>query len=81
MVYKRYQSPFEQQKNTCPPEIMPAPSPPAAKPPPKGGFLQNIGNDDLILIGLILVLLLDDTESRDYPLLIALGFLLVSGWL
>ena len=81
MVYKRYESPFEETRRNVQPECPPAPCPPAPVPRKKDGIFKNIGNDDLILIGLILVLLLDDTQQRDYPLIIALGFLLISGWM
>ncbi|OQB14958.1 MAG: hypothetical protein BWY15_00772 [Firmicutes bacterium ADurb.Bin193] len=40
-------------------------------------FFANIGIDDIILIGLLIILLMEDKENRDLPLLLAIGFLLL----
>ncbi len=81
MVYKRYCSPFENVQRK--PETPPLPVPKECSPHPKEAkpsFLGNFGMDDIIILGLILILLLDDTDEKDFPLIIALGFLLITGW-
>lgn len=40
------------------------------------GFLTNMALDDIIIIGLILILLMEEIEERDWATIIALGFLL-----
>ncbi|MBQ9997473.1 MAG: hypothetical protein IJP19_00480 [Clostridia bacterium] len=79
MVYKRYTSPFQQ-----PSVPTPCPKPPSPPPPceheKKNSLFLGLGCDDIILIGLILVLLFDDNDQKDLPLIIALGFLLITGW-
>lgn len=88
MVYKRYYSPFEEKRK---PEIIhpkreedagEACGKPCEKPcPPKTcgngvlGFLDHIGCDDMILIGLLVILLMEDKDKRDVPLILTLGFL------
>ncbi len=44
------------------------------------GFFDGIQADDLIIIGLIMLLLFEDKEERDMPLIIGLGALLLSGF-
>ena len=41
------------------------------------GFLAEIKLDDVIIIGLILLLLFEEQEERDMPLIIGLGILLL----
>ena len=38
-------------------------------------FLGRMKSDDLILIGIIVILLMEDKENRDIPLILSLGFL------
>ena len=75
MVYKRYYSPFEEKRT----EGIKAPSTPSVKPetksPKKGIF--NMECDDLILIGLIIILLSENKENRDVPLILAVAFLFI----
>lgn len=77
MVYKRYESPFEKPKHTT---YKPPPKPVEAKTakPPKPasfGFIDKLSNDDIILIALIIILLAEDREKRDVPMILTLGFL------
>lgn len=44
------------------------------------GFFDGIQADDLIIIGLIMLLLFEDKEERDMPLIVGLGALLLSGF-
>lgn len=81
MVYKRYCSPFESSHRQQEPPPLPIPK--ECPPPPKerkNTLFGNIGMDDIIILGLILILLLDETDEKDFPLIIALGFLLITGW-
>ena len=75
MVYKRYESPFEEK----PKHQTPKPPPP---PPPKPhqkqcslGFLDTFATDDILLIALIIILLSADKDKRDVPMILTLGFL------
>ena len=77
MVYKRYESPFEKPKNTV---HTPPPKPQEfKKEKPRNqvslGFIDKLSNDDIILIALIIILLAEDKEKRDVPLILTLGFL------
>lgn len=78
MVYKRYESPFEKPKNTV---HTPQPiKPPEIKKENRQkqvslGFLDKMSNDDIILIALIIILLAEDKEKRDVPMILTLGFL------
>ena len=38
-------------------------------------FLGRMKSDDLILIGIIVILLMENKENRDIPLILSLGFL------
>jgi len=38
-------------------------------------FFGRIKTDDLILIGIIIILLMEEKENRDIPLILSLGFL------
>lgn len=89
MVYKRYKSPFEESENIkVQEEFIPKkepPSPPEKEEIPKQvkentqgsslGFLDSLAYDDIILIGLIIILLAEDREKRDVPAILTLGFL------
>ena len=44
------------------------------------GFFDGIQADDLIIIGLIMLLLFEEREERDMPLIVGLGALLLSGF-
>lgn len=84
MVYKRYKSPFE-EPDDCKKEqesFDPKPQPKEQcsrehkdKNPGIPGFLDNLSNDDILLIGLIIILLAEKKENRDVPLILTLGFL------
>lgn len=89
MVYKRYKSPFEESpEEKAQEEFVPQkepPLPPEKEDAPKHqnenlqgsslGFLDSLAYDDIILIGLIIILLAEDREKRDVPAILALGFL------
>ena len=88
MVYKRYKSPFEEKQCNPQTEQYEKPNPGAEKcekphkpqnhqgqNPGSLGFFENLSNDDVILIGLIIILLAEKKESRDVPLILTLGFL------
>lgn len=84
MVYKRYKSPFEEPKDFIKEQepITPKPQPKEHcsrehqnKNPGIPGFFDNLGNDDILLIGLIIILLAERKENRDVPLILTLGFL------
>lgn len=87
MVYKRYYSPFEEQKTHSPPPPPREECPPKEEPecpppcPPRNNspfsFLDKIGYDDLIIIGILIILLAEDKENRDIPLILALAFLFI----
>lgn len=82
MVYKRYKSPFEEPKD-CKKESEPFEPQPKEncsrehkdKNPGIPGFLDKLSNDDILLIGLIIILLAEKKENRDVPLILTLGFL------
>ena len=46
-----------------------------SKSPASLGFLDNLAYDDIILIGLIIILLGEDKKNRDVPLILTLAFL------
>ncbi len=87
MVYKRYNSPFEEKErhmhNPPPEEIKPKEDrqkplkPPEHKPskPISLGFLDNLSSDDIMIIALIIILLAEDKDKRDVPMILTLGFL------
>lgn len=88
MVYKRYNSPFEEPKKTPEHKEVCQPKSGAEKheeqecantnqrqSPGSLGFLDNLANDDILLVGLIIILLAESKENRDVPLILTLGFL------
>ncbi len=85
MVYKRYSSPFEDKKQPAPPHIKHDEKCEEKKEqkqqchtsqsPLSLGFLDNLGYDDIIIIALIIILLGEDKNKRDVPLILTLGFL------
>ena len=85
MVYKRYSSPFEEKKQSAPPHINNESKCEEPKEQEKPchtsqsplslGFLDNLGYDDIIIIALIIILLGEDRNKRDVPLILTLGFL------
>lgn len=79
--YYRYNDPAPGQKRPAPPA---PPQPPAPKPQSSvlpleiDRLFSGMEKDDLILAGLLLLLLLgEDKESPDLPLLLALLYLLL----
>lgn len=40
-------------------------------------FFSKISNDDIILIGILVLLLLEDKENRDIPLVLGIAFLIL----
>ncbi len=96
MAYRRYYSPFENSVRVDPPRVTPPSPPPKKRqikkfkapriptlsyPLKSGkGFFDGIQADDLIIIGLIMLLLFEDKEERDMPLIVGLGALLLSGF-
>ncbi len=89
-MYKRYYSPFEEQPITkaYEPEII-RPERIAEnvhnndceKKERSGGFFGDISAEDIILIGILLMLLMEDSEHRDIPLVIGVAFLFLIGFL
>lgn len=93
MVYKRYYSPFEDRPN--PNLHMEVVVPKKADPPcdpdhrhkqQKRGsspldFLTNVQLDDLLLIAVLILLLTEEQEQRDIPLILTIGFLLLIGYI
>lgn len=88
MVYKRYSSPFEdkREKQNCTPppaETKPDCDGPKPQKPPQLkhqnhttlGFLENLSSDDIMIIALIIILLSEDKDKRDVPMILTLGFL------
>lgn len=87
MVYKRYSSPFEEpvrhehtkkrlqpENKRCAEDITPV----KINQGQSGslpGILDGMACDDIILLGLIVILLAENKESRDVPLILTLGFL------
>ena len=77
MVYKRYESPFEEKPK---PQAPKPPPPPPQKPQQKQcslGFLDTFSTDDILLIALIIILLSAEKEKRDVPMILTLGFLIL----
>ena len=85
MVYKRYYSPFEEKpvsKNNSSLPLSYANESNNKKAVAKGnsnGFelFNKISSDDLIILGILLILLSEEKENRDIPLILALGFLFI----
>lgn len=87
MVYKRYYSPFEEPPaKTLYPEHRASQNsvreqPAHTRPHHEAhhgfslDFLNQIQIDDIIILGLLIVLLMEDRENRDVPTILALGFL------
>ena len=81
MVYKRYYSPFEEKR----PVVNAEQTSPVRENKVKNectttqpfDFLNKIECDDLILIGIIIILLSEDKEKRDIPLILAVAFLFI----
>jgi len=77
LVYKRYESPFEEKPKPQSPKPPPL-TPPPEKPKQKQvslGFLDNLSTDDILIIALIIILLSAEKEKRDVPMILTLGFL------
>lgn len=88
MVYKRYNSPFEEPKKVEEHkevsrsraekenhEEQECAKTNQRQSPNSLGFLDNLSNDDVLLVGLIIILLAESKENRDVPLILTLGFL------
>lgn len=85
MVYKRYSSPFEEKKHNNPPDRknqQECEEPKShekefqtSQSPLQLGFLDNLAYDDIIIIALIVILLGEEKNRRDVPLILTLGFL------
>ena len=90
MVYKRYNSPFEerskptqtQRKNPEKPKEPPPSKHPPQKPPSQKqdnpfslGFLDSLAYDDIMIIAINIILLSEEKEKRDVPMILTLGFL------
>ncbi len=92
-MYKKYYSPFEEQpikKEYAAEVIKPEKLDPAMedikiedtritekKKSHNGGFFGNISTEDLILLGILILLLTEEKENRDIPLILGIGFLLL----
>jgi hypothetical protein len=93
VLYKKYYTPFEEQpvRKEYPAEVIkPKKAEPeqqikeAEKPgkkPQQRGFFGNVATDDIILIGILLLLLMEDKKNRDMPLILGIGFLLLIEYL
>lgn len=89
MVYKRYASPFEKKSEDKPKtevytknekadnEVSTSVPPPLKKKnnPISLSFLDKLSTDDIILIALIIILLSEEKDKRDVPMILTLGFL------
>ena len=77
--YYRYNDPVPGQKRPSPPPPPPAPKPEKTTMPFElDRLFSGMEKDDLILVGLILLLLLgEDKEPPDWSLLLALVYLLL----
>ncbi len=81
MVYKRYCSPFEQpnQPRRCPePPPPPPPEPECCEPQKANKLFGSLDCDTVLILGLIAILILNDSDDIDFPLIIALAFLLIN---
>ena len=88
-MYKRYYSPFEEEPITKPSYQEERPEPKniecvkkedekkAPSKKAKDGLFGALAIDDLILIGILFLLLTEDKENRDLPLILGIGFLLL----
>ena len=74
MVYKRYVSPFE-DKHPKPQQPLPPPVLPPSQKPKHSSFTDKFSSDDILLAALIIILLAEDKENRDIPLVLTLVFL------
>ncbi len=84
MIYKRYESPFENKetkeafkdefKNT-------EHKSDKQQSPDLLGLFEGFSNDDILLIGLIIILLAEDKSKRDTSLILTLGFLFLIGYI
>ena len=77
--YYRYNDPAPGQKRPAPASPPPAPKPEKPSIPFElDRLFSGMERDDLVLVGLILLLLLgEDKDSPDWPLLLALVYLLL----
>ncbi|NLB81946.1 MAG: hypothetical protein GX800_10150 [Clostridiaceae bacterium] len=87
-MYKRYYSPFEEQPVTKPYQaevIKPkkvdciTPQEDNCDQKQKSTLFGNISIDDIILLGILLLLITD--EKKDLPLILAIGYLLLSEYI
>lgn len=82
--YYRYNDPAPGMRRTAPATQPSPPPPPEPKPAPAtfpfslDKFLGDTAKDDLILVGLLLLILLgEDKDEIDFPLVLALLYLLL----
>ena len=89
MIYKRYKSPFETESVPMPEVFEPQRENKEECELPQnqeqnsriGGTLDGIAYDDIIIIGLIIILLAEDKGKRDTSLILTLGFLFLIGYI
>ena len=83
-MYRRYYRYNDPAPGTRRPQA-PAPASPPAEPPKQPSFpfsaeklLGDVAKDDMILVGLLLLILLgDEKDEIDFPLILALLYLLL----
>ena len=87
MVYKRYYGPFEEKRepiHIAAPPVCELPQIELAheektirKNKSPLDLFGKCGVDDFLILGILLILFMEDRENRDVPLILALGFLLL----
>ncbi len=88
-MYRRYYSPFEEQPITKeyepeiikPQKIEEKPEGECSKKHSRKDFFGGISTEDIILIGILLLILLDDNEQKDIPLVLGIAFLFLIGYI
>ena len=84
MIHRKYYNPFEQAEVVVPKPVEPAVQHIHSEKRKKEhgnaplAFLSRLKLDDLIIVGVLLLLIFEEQEERDLPLILTLGFLLIS---
>ena len=72
---------FEQKEEQCEKKEYACDEFEGPKKSHSGGFLGGISTEDIILIGILILLLMEDGEHIDLPLVLGIGFLLLIGYI
>ena len=96
-MYRRYYTPFDENPVTrdIEPEVIKPRKlenereetktpPPECETPERENtqsVLGSLSTEDIILIGILILLFMEEKDNRDMPLLLAIGFLLIMGHL